>query len=222
MTNAVSRLLTEFGVDKASGRAGASGGAGSQSAPQDNALPIGQAPLDEIWHPSQKIDYSVVKSAYEAGAAEARLECQALVDRARLEEAQAGEQRLQRARQQWLDDSLEPVIEALSQKVAALNETIETHVAEILTPFVQEEVKQRALRSLLDCVADVLKGRSGSSIIVTAPHELVEELEPRLAPLGAIVDVQPSPGGDVEVRLDDTIVRTQIGRWQEMMQGAIE
>jgi hypothetical protein len=111
-------------------------------------------------------------------------------------------------------------------------------VASILAPFLAETMRRRAIDDLARTVTSMVADRRPASLKVDGPPDLLEALKTALKdfpvpieyaaiPALAYDPLEAAAAGavdslEVRVRLDERIVRTEIGAWLERLRGAIQ
>ena len=222
MTGALTRLLTVFDGDVSEPNAVITLADGD--APH-NPLQLAEdaSPLaDHSFGAGGETSYSVVHSAYQAGIEKGQRESEELIAQVREEAREAARQEIEAERQRLLAETLQPMANELSQAYAQLSEVIERGAAEALAPLVNDELKRQALSNLKSCMEELMEGKAGCLVSISAPEDLVEELAQHLAPLADVANISPSVGNDVEVKIDHTILNVQLSQLQHAMQEMVD
>ena len=218
MTTALSRLLTVFDGDAAESDVVATLPSSDEGASPlqlvEDASPLAQ----ESFGNAGPAHYSIVQSAYQAGIEKGQNHSEELMAQVRAEAREAAQEEIAAERQRLLTETLEPIAHQLSQAYAQLGDAIERGVAEALAPLINEEVKRQALGSLKTCMEELMEGKTGCLVRISAPEEIVEELAHNLAPLADVANITPCAGTDIEVKIDDTILNVQLSQLQQTMQ----
>ncbi|MEM8971307.1 MAG: hypothetical protein AAGD43_04490 [Pseudomonadota bacterium] len=222
MTTALSRLLTVFDGDAVKPDVVATFADGDE----------GESPLQLVGEPNPFADensgnagethYSIVHSAYQAGIEKGQSQSEELIAQVREDAREAVQQEIEAERQRLLKETLEPIANELSQAYAELGEAIEKGVAEALAPLINVEIKRQALTSLKTCMEELMEGKAGCLVRISAPDDLIDELAESLAPLAGVANISPGDGTDIEVKIDDTILNVQLGQLQHTMQEMVD
>lgn len=137
-------------------------------------------------------------------------------------EAQASlEQQIEAARQTWVETEGQALAQMMSTSLEALREEISAVVAETLEPVLRIEMHCRVMDDLADKLKRLTESRESVEIEVRAPEDLLASV--RNAIQGDITNVvfQQKPEGEIELRIDDTLLRTEIELWGATLAGAM-
>jgi hypothetical protein len=152
-----------------------------------------------------------------------REEGQALV-RAELEELiaierRACEERIAADRDGWMAEQAERLQRTLETGLAELEERISGSVARILTPFLHDAMRERAVAELAGAVRALVAGQP-SGLRVIAPEPLLGVLRERFADLSASIDYAAAEGGEARVVSGSTLIETKLETWAERLREA--
>jgi len=167
----------------------------------------GAAPL-----PSPKLEQSMLK-AFEEGREAARREF--AEERARLENSMALD--VARERVKWAREEGQRLAEAHRAAIADFETRCAQAVANILRPFLTQAVIARVTESLVQNIEVLLASRRRSLFEISGPQDLLDALKEKFAEQQASIAYSLNDGLDVRVRVDETIIETQLGAWMQAL-----
>ena len=147
--------------------------------------------------------------AFEDGREAARKELED--ERARMRDALAAE--VAQERKKWAEEEAK----LLASAHRAAFEDFETRcaqaVANILRPFMIPLAIGRVTGALAENLEALFASRTRALFEISGPADLLEALREKFADRDAAIAFKPEDTIDVRVRLDDTIIETQLGAW---------
>ncbi|MCW2284609.1 hypothetical protein M2323_002496 [Rhodoblastus acidophilus] len=161
---------------------------------------------------SPKLEQSMLK-AFEEGREAARREW--AEERARLESGRALE--FARERAKWQLEEGQRLAEAHRAAIADFEARCAQAVANILRPFLTQAVIARVTDSLVQNIEVLFSSRRRSLFEISGPQDLLEALKEKFADQPASIVYSVSDGLDVRVRVDDTVIETQLGAWMQAL-----
>jgi hypothetical protein len=162
--------------------------------------------------PSPKLEQGMLK-AFEEGREAARREW--AEERARLENGQA--LHLARERARWAGDEGARLLEAHRAAIADFETRCAAAVANILKPFLTQAVIARVTDALVQNIEVLFASRRRSLFEISGPQDLLDALKEKFAEQPASIAYSLSDGLDVRVRVDDTVIETQLGAWMQAL-----
>jgi hypothetical protein len=153
----------------------------------------------------------------EEGQALARAELQELL----AAERRACEDRIAADRNGWMAGQAEQLARALGTGLSELEERVSASVGRILTPFLQDAVRERAVAELASAVKALLAGQPAGTLQVAGPDALLDALRSRFAELPAAIEYVASEGGDVRIACGSTLVESKLQSWAERLREAV-
>jgi hypothetical protein len=162
--------------------------------------------------PSQKLEQSMLK-AFEEGREAARREW--LEERERLESGRA--QEFARERAKWQVEEAQRLAEAHRAAIVDFETRCAQAVAKILRPFLTQAVITRVTDSLVQNIEVLFASRRRSLFEISGPQDLLDALKEKFADQQASIAYSLSDGLDVRVRVDDTVIETQLGAWMQAL-----
>lgn len=197
---------------------------GSRGQPQPGAP--GQAQLPRITRIARLSEYRVpetdpaveIEKAYQRGVEDGR--SAAAAEHAKEMEALQGHFESQRLadRLAWTEAEASRFADALEQSMAQVESRIGEQVAEILTPYLGQNQRQRAVEELVAAVSAVTQRRQGVDVYVSGPEDMLEAIAHRL---GGRVDLTLEANGqaDVRIMIDDTLIELRLAEWMAALSG---
>jgi hypothetical protein len=164
-------------------------------------------------HPSKpKLEQSLLK-AFDEGREAARREW--AEERAILK-AEIAEQ-IARERDEWAADEGDRLLAAHRAAIADFETRCAQAVANILRPFLTQAVIARVTEALVQNIEALLASRKRSLFEISGPQDLIEALKQKFSDRPASIAYALSDGVDVRVRVDDTVIETQLGAWMQAL-----
>ncbi|MCW2274974.1 hypothetical protein GJ654_10590 [Rhodoblastus acidophilus] len=161
---------------------------------------------------SPKLEQSMLK-AFEEGREAARREW--AEERARLESSRTLE--FARERAKWQQEEGQRLVEAHRAAIADFETRCAQAVANILKPFLTQAVIARVTDSLVQNIEVLFSSRRRSLFEISGPQDLLDALKEKFADQQASIAYSLSDGLDVRVRVDDTVIETQLGAWMQAL-----
>ena len=152
-------------------------------------------------------------TAFEDGREAARAEFEA--ERAKLREAVVEE--VAKARAQWAAEEGARLTLAHRAAIEAFEMRCAQAVANILRPFTTNLVIARVTELLVQNLDALFESRTQSLFEISGPADLLDALREKFADRDAAIAYKPNDSIDIRVRVDDTIIETQLGAWMEAL-----
>ncbi len=108
------------------------------------------------------------------------------------------------------------------QMTAAVAEAVETAVARVLAPLVEERVAILTAASFASKVAEEVGQGTVARLMVSGPERLLETVRERLLALDAAVDFRETPEVDLSFQMGDSALVTRLGAVVEAMEGRMD
>ncbi|MFG1425756.1 hypothetical protein [Roseixanthobacter glucoisosaccharinicivorans] len=201
------------GVGPAAARAAA--------APPAASKPSAAAPAREAPHPepvpritAEELERAVALARREASAALAAANEAAA--QARIQDQAEFDARLAEARAAWAREEGEVLAQHLQKAVGELEHRISDTVAHVLTPFLDTEIRAKAVTDLCALMRTRLAGASGAAVRISAPADLLEAMRVGLGERPGLAFVEEA-GPEIRVVADDTLMETQLAAWSERL-----
>jgi hypothetical protein len=151
--------------------------------------------------------------AFEDGREAARKELEE--ERARMRESIDAE--VVKARAKWVEEEAEKLASAHRAAIENFETRCAQAVANILRPFLQNLVIGRVTDSLVENLDVLFAARTQAVFEVCGPEDMLDALRERFAARDASVVFKPDDSIDIRVRVDDTIIETQLGAWMKAL-----
>jgi hypothetical protein len=147
--------------------------------------------------------------AFEDGREAARRELED--ERAQLRETLAAE--VAQERKKWADEEAELLVKAHRAAFDDFETRCAQAVANILRPFMIPLAIGRVTEALVENLEALFASRTRALFEISGPADLLEALQGKFADRDASIIFKPEDTIDVRVRLEDTIIETQLGAW---------
>lgn len=155
---------------------------------------------------------------YEAGRREAEAIAKTMLE----EEVARRDQLIEEARVSWSEQEGQALAQATVAALELMKNEIGESVAEILQPFVEEELFNRAVADMSRILEDILRANDAVRIEVSAREDLLQALQ-EIAPFnGPNFHMTPSSSNDFVCRVDDLQLKTQVEIWRSSLVEATE
>jgi hypothetical protein len=151
--------------------------------------------------------------AFEEGRAAARKELDD--ERGGLREALDAE--LAKARAAWAAEEGARLAQAHRAAIDSFETRCAQAVANILRPFLVRETIARVTDALVENLEAMFVARAQGIFEISGPAELLAALKEKFAAGAARMEFRPDDSLDVRVRVDETIIETQLGPWLKVL-----
>ena len=125
-------------------------------------------------------------------------------------------ERLAAARTAWCEEEGDRLTAVMKDAFAALENRIGDRVAAILSPFVADALRRRALDEMKERLSALLAKSARGVLEVSGNEDLVAELRQRIGDANGVT-FRAEPAMDVRVTCDDTVIETQLAAWAEVL-----
>lgn len=144
-------------------------------------------------------------AAANEAAAQTRIQDQAEFD-ARLADARAA----------WAVEEGNVLAVQIREAIGDLEHRIGDTVAHVLTPFLDSEIRAKAVTDLCALVRTRLGGAPGAAVRISGPPDLLEAMRAGLGERPGLAFAQEE-GPEIRVVADDTLMETQLAAWSERL-----
>lgn len=128
--------------------------------------------------------------------------------------------RLAEARAAWVAEEGAQLAASIGRALTKLHDELIAVTAQVLQPFLVEEVRKRAVEELSRTVEDILKREPDAGIAISGPEDLIRSLELHLSEHAGAMTFTPSSAPEVEVRAGHALLSTRISAWVEKINEA--
>lgn len=167
-------------------------------------------PLEDI---VDIIDYELkVKEAFAAGRESGQAEAAVLFEAEKIRLEREFQEQLAAADAHFLEQTGARIATQISDGLAAIAAELSGSFAAVLTPLVEENLRDRAIVGFVSEVQRLTKGLEGLAVHVTGPRHLLEALRkrPEIDPIRfTFTEAQQS---ELLLKLDDAVIETRLGR----------
>lgn len=162
--------------------------------------------------PAHKLEQTLLK-AFEEGREAARHEL--VEERARLREEIEAQAANERAK--WAMAEGERLFEAHRAAFADFEQRCAQSVANILRPFLTQSVITRVTDELVRNLEVLFASRTHALFEISGPFDLLDALKAKFEGRSASIAYSLSDSIDVRVRVEDTIIETQLAAWMQAL-----
>lgn len=132
------------------------------------------------------------------------------------------EQELALERVTWASREAEKLAGSLQASLDELKTEIANSVSRILMPFLTEALRKKALTELMETLDGIIKKDEGITLEISGPEDLLQQLREKLASTNVTAIFSPREEIDVNVKVGQTNLATQIQAWIERLEERIE
>ena len=134
---------------------------------------------------------------------------------------QSLEQAIEAARQSWSETEGQALAQAMTGALEAMRNEVCAIVAETLEPVLRIEMHCRVIEDLTKTLDRLTSARDMVEIEVRAPEDLLESVRTAIPSTTTNVVFEQQSDGEIELRIDDTRLRTEIELWGASLAGAM-
>ncbi len=122
-----------------------------------------------------------------------------------------------KARAAWVEEEGSRLASAHRAAIEAFETQCAQAVANILRPFLSNLVIGRVTDALVENLEVLFAARTRALFEVSGPADMLDALREKFAAHDAAVEFRPDDSIDIRVRVDDTIIETQLGAWMKAL-----
>lgn len=101
----------------------------------------------------------------------------------------------------------------IQKSINDLQVEIEDSLLKLLRPVIQRTVLSEAEDAVIREIRDALGASLNMTINVTAPQQVIDAIRTVIEPMGHMVNAVLSNDVDATIRINQTIIESQIGKW---------
>ncbi|MFG1397343.1 hypothetical protein [Roseixanthobacter pseudopolyaromaticivorans] len=124
--------------------------------------------------------------------------------------------RLAGARADWARDEGEVLARQIHEAIGVLERSIGDTVAHVLTPFLEPEIRAKAVTDLCALVRTRFAGGPGAAVRISGPKDLLEAMRTGLGEMPGLA-FEEEDGPEIRVVAGDTLMETQLAAWSERL-----
>ncbi|MFY0612070.1 MAG: hypothetical protein JXQ99_11130 [Hyphomicrobiaceae bacterium] len=156
---------------------------------------------------------SVLEDYFKRGFEEGQREAEARMAHDLGEQQAAAEMKLDQARKTWAADFGQVLAQELVVGVENMHNVLADSFVDVLVPIIRDEARSDAVRRIAEAIRTTAPSDWDGPIIVEGPADLVKALQENLGDMKAIVEPRTRDGLDISVRINETILETQLEAW---------
>jgi hypothetical protein len=181
-------------------------------ADKERADPLEDAaePLEDI---VDIIDYELkVKEAFAAGRESGQSEAAILFEAEKIRLEREFQEQLAAADALFLEQTGTRIAAQISDGLAAIAADLSGSLAAVLTPLVEESLRERTIQGFVGEVERLTKGLEGMLVDVAGPRHLLDALRkrPEIDPIR--FTFTEASQSELSLKLDDVVIETRLGR----------
>ena len=162
-------------------------------------------------------------SDFDKGVAAGKLEAQQEATELHAQALAASQEHvIDAARRVWVEAEGQAICEMMTGAIEALREEICTIVSETLEPILQAELHRRTVDDLFGKLELLTRSKEVLEIEICGPEDLIRSVGETLSSDINNVILRARPGPEVELRVDDTVLRSEIEWWSASLSGGME
>ncbi|CAN7700289.1 hypothetical protein LJR231_005784 [Phyllobacterium sp. LjRoot231] len=173
--------------------------------------------LAEIEEPSENvvelIDYELkIKESFVAGRESGQAEASVLFEAEKIRLEREFQDQLAAAEVLFMQQTGTRMAEQISGGLAAISSDLSGSLAAVLTPLVEERLRERTVEAFANEVERMTKGFAGVSLEIFGPSHLLDVLRMRPEIDPVCCTFTESGQSELSLKLDDAVVETRLGR----------
>jgi hypothetical protein len=182
---------------------------------QPRANPLTQKPL-----PAAAVDdvETRLRQAYERGRQEGLAAARVEADAAFASHKDEQSERAEAERVSFQVNECAKLADQIAAGMIEIEERIAETVANILRPYLAQEQTSRVTKALSENLARILSGDSPALLKISGPEFILSVLRDRLSSHPAPVEYSVEEGLDVTVEAQQTIIRSQLQAWVDLIE----
>lgn len=149
---------------------------------------------------------------YARGRQDAEIAAMERMEAALDNERQRLAEELARERQTWAAEEGERLSSSLAAAVAEVERRLHDCMARILQPFLEDEIREKALRSFTRTTRSLIEDGDAIRLTVAGPEDLLARAFGEGSPAACVVKIEPGRP-DVSATFGETRIETEIGAW---------
>jgi hypothetical protein len=161
----------------------------------------------------EEADLAAHRKAHEDGREAARAELEQERGRLRAE----FDAKIAAARAAWAAEEGGRLMEAHRAAIDSFEARCAQAVAGILRPFLVQETIARVTEGLVETLEALFAARAPGLFEISGPPDLLDALKEKFEAGAARMEFRPDPSIDVRVRVEDTLIETQLGPWMKAL-----
>lgn len=120
------------------------------------------------------------------------------------------EERLAEARRAWASEQAHLFAESVAHQIGDVEQRISDAIAGIVKAPMIMGLQRAALEELVGAVTSAISPQRAARIVVTGREDLVGEIERQLSSRNIACETVVAAGSEVEVRVDDLMIKSQL------------
>lgn len=158
-----------------------------------------------------------VHEAFERGRQEGLAAAQAEMNTALAHQQSEFEAQSEAERAAFQAEEYAKLADQIAAGLAEIESRIAEAVANILRPYLAQEQSKRVIQALSDNLGRILSGESAGLLKISGPEAVLKALRERLSNHPVEVDYSLEEGVDVTVEAQQTVIRSQLQSWLDLI-----
>jgi hypothetical protein len=122
-------------------------------------------------------------------------------------------------RANWRQECADVLASGLDDAIRSIEANIETRLAVILRPWLEEKLRDRALKEFQETITRALS--QGANIQISGPAQILDSLRERLPSSAIEISYTENSGPGVIAHIDDTQIDADFSAWIAQLEQAI-
>jgi flagellar biosynthesis/type III secretory pathway protein FliH len=160
--------------------------------------------------------HEAVERGRQEGLAAARAEVEAVLTRQQGE----FEERAQAERTAFQRQEYAALADQISAGLSEVEARIAEAVAHILRPYLAQEQSKRVIQALSETLGRILSSESPALLKISGPEAVLDALRDRLSSYAVQVEYSLEDGVDVTIEAQQTVIRSQLQAWLDLIDTA--
>jgi hypothetical protein len=160
---------------------------------------------------------ALLREAFERGRQEGLAAGRAETEAALIQQQREMEDQLRIERVAFQAQEYAKLADQISEAMVEVEGRIAEAVAHILRPYLAQEQSKRVIQALSENLGRILSGESVPVLKISGPESVLNALRDRLSKHSAQVDYSLQDGVDVTVEAQQTIIRSQLQAWVDLI-----
>jgi len=127
------------------------------------------------------------------------------------------DQRLQAERVAFQAEGYAKLADHISAGLAEIEARIADGVAHILRPYLSQEQSKRVIQALSETLGRILSSESAALLKISGPEAVLNALRDRLSKHAVEVEYVLEEGVDVTIEAQQTVIRSQLQGWLDLI-----
>jgi flagellar biosynthesis/type III secretory pathway protein FliH len=171
--------------------------------------------------PTENIE-ARLQEALERGRQEGLAAARAEVDAALARQQGEFEERAKTERIAFQNQEYAALADQISAGLSEIEARIAEAAAHILRPYLAQEQSKRVIQALSETLGRILSSESPALLRISGPEAVLNALRDRLSNHAVEVEYSLADGVDVTIEAQQTVIRSQLQAWLDLIDAAVD